>query len=140
MATSDSVKLNSSEIQSSFISYALLELNTAVMEIKSALDKVQKKLAVANLDSDSDEEVDEPRIALQREEAKSSGTKLYALTSEEIALIQSARMRSQLDASFTHVASSHDGSMKSVESGEASGRDANSPSFSKHDHNGEKDN
>ncbi|CAK4668084.1 unnamed protein product [Aphanomyces euteiches] len=104
MATSDSVKLKSSEIQSSFISYALLELNTAVTEIKSALDKVQKKLAVANLDSASDEEVDEPRIALQREEAKSSGTKLYALTSEEIALIQSARMRSQLDASFTHVA------------------------------------
>ncbi|RLO08828.1 hypothetical protein DYB28_011367, partial [Aphanomyces astaci] len=39
-----------------FVPLALWEINTMVMDIKVALEKVQKKLAVTNADSDSDDD------------------------------------------------------------------------------------
>ncbi|KAF0686235.1 Aste57867_21940 [Aphanomyces stellatus] len=60
MAAGDLVsrRLNAAEIQSSFVPFALLEINTMVMDIKQALDKVQKKMAVAHSHSDDDSDDD----------------------------------------------------------------------------------
>ncbi|RHY41862.1 hypothetical protein DYB30_002419 [Aphanomyces astaci] len=58
MAAGDLVsrRLNATEIQANFVPLALWEINTMVMDIKVALEKVQKKLAVTNADSDSDDD------------------------------------------------------------------------------------
>ncbi|RHY32488.1 hypothetical protein DYB32_002524 [Aphanomyces invadans] len=65
-------RLNAAEIQAKFVPFALLEINTMVLDIKVALEKVQRKLAVTNVDSDSDDdavpalksdELNEPKMA-----------------------------------------------------------------------------
>ncbi|RLO12004.1 hypothetical protein DYB28_011344, partial [Aphanomyces astaci] len=56
-----------------FVPLALWEINTMVMDIKVALEKVQKKLAVTNADSDSDDDAAATVPALTNPTDKSGG-------------------------------------------------------------------
>ncbi|RHY71364.1 hypothetical protein DYB34_014106 [Aphanomyces astaci] len=86
MAAGDLVsrRLNATEIQANFVPLALWEINTMVMDIKVALEKVQKKLAVTNADSDSDDDATVPALTNPTDKSGGESTRTKGAAAVEM--------------------------------------------------------
>ncbi|ETW10407.1 hypothetical protein, variant [Aphanomyces invadans] len=81
-------RLNAAEIQAKFVPFALLEINTMVLDIKEALEKVQRKLAVTNVDSDSDDDAVPALKSDELNEPKMANYDLAYATTDDEALLK----------------------------------------------------